>query len=79
MVLFFHCFQLGVREYFLSLEHAVIATLANFGVASFTTNQHGVWVASNGGQINKICALGELNLCYIIIINNNNIMKYKYV
>ena len=43
------------------LENSVIATLAEFGIEGFTTENVGVWVrdGTGKGEERKICAIGE--------------------
>ena len=37
----------------------MIATLAQFGVEGFTTENVGVWVRDGKGEESKVCAIGE--------------------
>src|SRR5687767_6762349 len=51
--------RLSVGEYVRALEHAVIATLAGFGVATRKDAcAVGVWAEDGAGRMAKVCAIG---------------------
>lgn len=56
-----HCtiLQVGIKDYVRCLEAAIIATLSEYGIEGYTTENTGVWVNHPSKGESKLCSIGE--------------------